>query len=313
MADANAPNGTPPPASPFSGALGTFLRVVLQGLGVVFLVFFLFQLVKTVITDIRSRGLVIEAFAVPASLSDKGLTGQVFASEVVDQIRELAKTSERPGEDASISVVPPEVPIKVQISEAGISIDAVNTYIRSVLSHETHVSGELLQSGDAITAVARIDRNGAWPCEERGTASNVIEQLASCVLKQTDPYRYAAYVYSLGRNEEAREVYSEILGNAGTEQSAHTGLSSVFYDVQNAFVEKAQNLYGTIINKSETKQSERAWAHYGLGKLQHDVYENPTGAIAEYQEAITEADGKFSLAYRNLIEVEAEQGQDVQE
>jgi hypothetical protein len=90
----------------------------------------------------QDRGLVIEPFAVPPDLAEKGLSGQVVAKQVLDRLAELQSqtASQRPansyrnnwGDD-----------IKVQIPETGVSLGELRRYLRESLGHETHISGEI--------------------------------------------------------------------------------------------------------------------------------------------------------------------------
>src|ERR1700744_396557 len=96
-----------------------------------------------------ARGAVIEAFAVPTTLADKGLTGQVLASELPDRVMFLQKQPMRAQVSeakavGSLQVMPPDAPIKVEISSTTITLDELYIYLRSWLGHERFISGELI-------------------------------------------------------------------------------------------------------------------------------------------------------------------------
>src|SRR5580698_3418731 len=102
----------------------------------------------------HARGVVIEAFQVPPSLTEQGLSGQVVASRIQDKLADLqAKTDSirAPGSYQNNW----GNDIKVQIPDTGVSIGEFNRYLRALLGRETHITGDVWRGAEGISVVAR--------------------------------------------------------------------------------------------------------------------------------------------------------------
>ncbi len=166
----------------------------------------------------RDHGLVIEAFSVPPDLAQRGLSGQVIASHVLDRLADMqVKTfSSRPaasyqndwGQD-----------IKVEIPETGVSAGELYRYLRLWLGHETHITGEVYRTADGIAVTART---GSLPgATAKGTEAELdalVQQAAEAVYGQTQPYRYAAYLASVGRAPEATAAFDSLARSGPAEE-----------------------------------------------------------------------------------------------
>ena len=180
----------------------------------------------------QDHGLVIEAFSVPPDLAQRGLSGQVIASQVLDRLADMqAKTfSSRPagsyqndwGQD-----------IKVEIPETGVSASELYRYLRQWLGDETHITGEVYRTADGIAITARA---GALPgATAKGTEADLdklVQQAAEAVYGQTQPYRYAAYLNSVGRSQEAVAAFDRLAQSGPAEERgwAYLALAGGQYD-----------------------------------------------------------------------------------
>ena len=90
----------------------------------------------------EANGVVIEAFSVPPDLTQRGLTGQVLASQVEDRLNALqaATFSDRPAASYSNNW---GHDIKVEIPETGVSVGELQRVLVAWLGHESRVSGEV--------------------------------------------------------------------------------------------------------------------------------------------------------------------------
>ena len=175
-------------------------------------------------------GLVIEAFAVPPDLAARGLTGQVIATRMLDNLSTLqaqTNSSRAPGSFASNW----GNDIKVEIPETGVSIGEVNRYLRQLLGHETHITGEVAHEGAGLTIAARA---GAEPAAQFSGAESdlngLVAQAAEAVFARTQPYRYGVHLFSQGRLAEATahlEAYSHT-GPASERAWALAGLTNAY-------------------------------------------------------------------------------------
>jgi tetratricopeptide (TPR) repeat protein len=142
----------------------------------------------------NERGLVIEPFSVPPDLAQKGLTGQVLASMVLDRLGEMQKDT--------VSVRAPSTyandwngDIKVEIPETGVSVGELYRLFVRWLGRQTSISGELYRTP---TGLALSARTGTAPAKIHTGGEDDIDAMvqaaAEDVYATTQPYRYAIYL-----------------------------------------------------------------------------------------------------------------------
>jgi tetratricopeptide (TPR) repeat protein len=173
-------------------------------------------------------GLVVEAFSVPPDLAAKGLTGEVVATKLQDRLAALqAQTTSNRAPSSYTNNWGND--IKVEIPDTGVSIGELGRYLRNWLGRETHISGEIYHVGDelAVTARAGSDTSPSFQGPETDL-NRLVQQAAEAVYRSTQPYRYAVYLDSHGRDSEARAIYRQLLRNGSTEDRAwaNIGLAS---------------------------------------------------------------------------------------
>jgi tetratricopeptide (TPR) repeat protein len=158
----------------------------------------------------KDHGVSIAAFSVPPDLAQRGLTGQVVASELLDRLADLqAQTvTARP---ASTYANDWGGDIKVEIPETGVSIGELNRYLHEWLGNETRITGEVVRTPAGLIVAARA---GATPAGRfvgaEGDLESLIQRAAEVVYAQTQPYRYAVYLASTGRQDQALAAYKTI-------------------------------------------------------------------------------------------------------
>ncbi|NEX94967.1 tetratricopeptide repeat protein [Caulobacter sp. 17J65-9] len=208
------------------------------------------------------RGLVIEPFSVPPELAERGLTGQVVASKVLDRLSEL--------QDATISNRSPTTyannwngDIKVQIPETGVSVGELRRVLVQWLGRQTSISGEVYRTPEGLVVAARTGAAAARP--HAGTEAELdalIQAAAEDVFAVTQPYRYAVW-----------------LGQAGDEES----------------LRRADAVLQRLIVEGDDE--DRLWAHNGLS-IDLIVLGDSAGAIREADAAIA-VEPRFGLAWIN--------------
>jgi tetratricopeptide (TPR) repeat protein len=150
----------------------------------------------------EEHGLTIAAFSVPPDLAARGLTGQVVAARVLDRLSEL--------QNQTVSVRPASTyadnwgdDIKVEIPETGVSIGELNRYLRQWLGRETRVSGEVVRTPTGLSVTARAGTQpGRSFSGSEADMDALISQAAEAIYASTQPYRYAEYLTSHGRQAE---------------------------------------------------------------------------------------------------------------
>jgi tetratricopeptide (TPR) repeat protein len=176
------------------------------------------------------RGVVIEAFSVPPELAQRGLTGQVVASRLLDRLSELQARTVT-GRPASTYADDWGEDIKVEIPETGVSIGELNRYLRLWLGSQTRISGEVVRTLSGLSVTARTTGASVGQTFEGPDAdlNGLIQQAAEAVYKRTQPYRWAAYLASTGKQDEAVAAYAW-LAQHGSQQDrawAYVGWASI--------------------------------------------------------------------------------------
>jgi len=154
-------------------------------------------------TAAQDDGIVIEAFNVPQEMTAKGLSGQVIATQVQDRIafiqshadtlRAAGTFRNNWGND-----------IKVQIPDTGVSVGDAYRFLPGWLGHETHITGEVWHDAKGIALSARAGNEPArvFRGPESGLDS-LITKVSENVYRQTQPYRYAVFLFQQGRAAES--------------------------------------------------------------------------------------------------------------
>ena len=170
-------------------------------------------------TAAHDKGLVIEAFSVPPDFAQRGLSGEVVASQLLDKLARMQEqtNSIRPansyrnnwGDD-----------VKVEIPDTGISIGELNRYLRRWLGDETHITGEIYHAPSGIAVTARAGGAGQTLSGRDTEFDALLQKTAESIYSQTQPYRYAAFLKDAGRDREAMGVLERLAANAAPAERA---------------------------------------------------------------------------------------------
>jgi tetratricopeptide (TPR) repeat protein len=218
----------------------------------------------------QDHSLVVEAFSVPPDLVARGLTGQVVAKQVLDQLSEMqAQTfTARPANSYSNNW---GEALKVEIPQTGVSLGEARQYLHSWLGHETHITGEVFETPAGVTVVARVGEDAAKT--QAGAPvdlQTLLHKTSEAIYEETQPYRYGKYILLRGESAEARALFTKLASNPSAE--------------------------------------ERAWAHIGLGNVDRylgDFY----GAVRETRASLAELPD-FPIAYGDMAGYEDRLGHD---
>jgi tetratricopeptide (TPR) repeat protein len=184
--------------------IGLQLFVVLVALGAVVGVAAMFW---DALTD---HGIKVEAFEVPADMTDKGLTGQVVAKKLLDRIAEVDRGSTTVRAANSFANNWGK-DIKVEVPETGISIGEISHWIHDRFGHATHVGGEVYHTSNGVNVSVRVGNNPL--IETHGTEEELptlIQAAATQVYAQTQPYSYGFWLASQGQIDEANAIFRQL-------------------------------------------------------------------------------------------------------
>jgi tetratricopeptide (TPR) repeat protein len=199
---------------------GDRLRIGMQLLGVVFGLALALVVGAAAWSAHQDHGVVIEAFSVPPDLAQRGLTGQVAASQLLDRLAELQSrtVTTRP---ASTYANDWGGDIKVEIPQTGVSIGELNRYLRQWLGRQTRISGEIVRIAGGVAVTVRAgDAPGRRFEGAEADVDKLIGAAAEAVYTQTQPYRYAVFLASTGRREEAVAAFSRLARSDSPEERA---------------------------------------------------------------------------------------------
>ncbi|MGI9169032.1 MAG: hypothetical protein ACR2FH_02480, partial [Caulobacteraceae bacterium] len=159
----------------------------------------------------EDRGLVVEAFSVPPDRAQKGLTGQVMASLVLDKISSLDAQAQSV-RAASSYKNNWGGDIKVEIPTTGISLGELDRWLKNTLGRGTIISGNVYRPGGGPTSgglTVTVRAGESPPAVASGADADLdslIGRAAEAVYAATQPYRYSKYLENHGRIPEALAV-----------------------------------------------------------------------------------------------------------
>ena len=166
------------------------------------------------------HGVSIAAFSAPPDVAQRGMTGQVVASQLLDGLATLQRktVTARP---ASTYANDWGADIKVEIPETGVSIGELNRYLREWLGSETRVTGEVVRTPTGIAVTARAgDAPGLRFEGAEADLDRLVGQAAEAVYAETQPYRYAVWRASEGATDQAMAAYAQLARNGAPEDRA---------------------------------------------------------------------------------------------
>jgi tetratricopeptide (TPR) repeat protein len=184
----------------FVGPAGRFhvanLRMVLlrNALIVLTLVAAVVLVVVVGVREANRPTLTIAAFDVPPSLEARGLTGQVLAKALFDELirrRELVTTLD----SGELKGAWAENRVDVAIPQAGFTLQSVFRYLRHAAGNETSIDGEIVLDGDNVTLKVRVA--GKPPAVVQGALAQweqLVADVAGGVLEVAQPAVQAAWL-----------------------------------------------------------------------------------------------------------------------
>jgi hypothetical protein len=161
----------------------------------------------------NAHGVLIDAFDVPPDLAQRGLTGQVIAKQVLDELTDMGTAtsirSARPANSYSSSW---GRDLRVEIPEAGVSFGELNRYLRETLGHESHISGEIFETPTGITVTARAGQDPAKSFDGRAEElGQLVRKAAEAIYQQTQPFRYSNYLFFHSRADEGLLILKRLM------------------------------------------------------------------------------------------------------
>jgi len=234
-----------------------FIRflVIVMSIGVLYNIF----------VDLSTDTYMVNSFKVQDDIEKTGMSGDIFATEIMEKAVEL-KTIGRSIKEDNLNFTETATIPEIQIE--GISLQAVISYVKLIFGiQQKSISGRVIMIGNILRLTLVITEQPVFTVKkmikDKITDEDiryVIEKAAEQLLKLTDPYLLACYYESIGANENA--------------------INTLRYALQNEMNDKvwAYNLWGNILmkegeyddaidkyKKALLLDKEFSKAYYGIG------------------------------------------------
>ena len=154
----------------------------------------------------QDRSIVVQAFTTPASLSDRGMTGEAAAMRLLDGLSTIKDTVGATTFLATNKIQGGGDSLKIEIPQSGgLTIDDLNRLLVQWFGHQTVISGQVIDEGDGrVTLIARSSRHGlsrvTGPVAD---LDGLFTQLAEAVFTKAEPTNGVQYLGMSGRFDES--------------------------------------------------------------------------------------------------------------
>ena len=151
----------------------------------------------------QAEGVVLEPFTVPPALTADGVSGEVFAAHVLDELTRLRAETAAPGRAATFANDWGRE-IKVAIPTTGVSLGELQTALRQWLGHEIRITGEVYRTPTGLAMRARVaGRAGLRVDGPAADREALARSLAQAIYRDTQPVRYARWLTEHGDHADA--------------------------------------------------------------------------------------------------------------
>lgn len=246
-------------------------HLILRGIAAALTGLFLLGLIAMVWEAANDESLVIDAFTAPPEFTERGLSGEVIAGKMQDELNALdseTATARSPRSYANAW----EGDIRVEVPEAKISLGELRRTIHEWLGDATHISGSAYLEAGQARLEARVNGKSFAVTGGKEAINPLIKQLALAVFADTQPQRYAVKLLFvegldpdafaiLGRLAQSKRLVDRYWANA-TLARFHPDTRTAQFHALQAIAEKKKGQWGW-----ETL----AEAEFNLGRLQASV------------------------------------------
>ncbi|HWU54953.1 MAG TPA: hypothetical protein VN175_05580 [Rhizomicrobium sp.] len=227
----------------------------------------------------HSNDLVIDAFEVPQDIADRGLSGPVLAAKLSDKVAAMqAQTiSQRAPKSYANGV---SEGLKLAIPETGVSLSELDRFLREKLGHDLHIGGEMVVSEKGVALTARVGGDGSATVNgAQADLDSLLQKLAEQVYRITQPYRFAVWLLSQDRIEEATAIYKTLSasGPASERAWAYNGWGALAFSREGERASLALHRRGLALDPRHYLLTANIAAdQYRLGQVENAMRGNET-------------------------------------
>jgi tetratricopeptide (TPR) repeat protein len=153
---------------------------------------------------VTSRSVVVESFDAPPALAERGVTGKVVASGVLDELNRLQSATRTTAVKRELSTAWSSE-VKLAVPETGISIGEISRLLKARFGHDLHINGGLVQTQAGGLALT-VRGDGISPKSFSGSGADLATlttNAAEYIYAQSEPAPWAYYLENTQRNAEA--------------------------------------------------------------------------------------------------------------
>lgn len=191
-------------------AISDRLRIALQVVIAFIPLFLIAGIIFLIYGAVNSHSVVVDVFQAPAALAPSGVTGQVVATGILDDLQKLqvATRSIAGSKLATRSAWSSDV--KIEVPETGVSLGEIDRLLRLHLGHDIHISGDLTQAPSGGLALT-VRGDDVLPRTFEATAADIVKltsQASEYIYGQSQPYPYLIYLLNTHRDLESLDFVS---------------------------------------------------------------------------------------------------------
>lgn len=184
--------------------IGQRFRIALQALTALVAILIGAGLLVMVHDAFHSQSVVIESFDAPAALANRGLTGKVVATGVLDALQKLREATRSTSKALNVQSAW-STDVKIEVPETGLSIGDINRLLHQRFGHDLHIEGGLVQTEQGGLALT-VRGDGISPHTFSGPAADLDKlttQAAEYLYGQSQPFQFVHYLNGIGRSQDA--------------------------------------------------------------------------------------------------------------
>lgn len=170
---------------------------------------------------VTSRRVVIEPFETPRALAERGLTGTVVASGVLDQLNRLQGATRSALQRRNLSNAWSHE-VKLTVPETGISLSEISQLLTARFGDDIHIGGDVVQTEAGVIEIT-VRGDGLVPRTFAGASDQVAKlttNAAEYVYARSQPALWATYLVDTGRFQEAIDFCQASIGSAARNDQA---------------------------------------------------------------------------------------------
>jgi tetratricopeptide (TPR) repeat protein len=164
---------------------------------------------------VTSRQVVIEPLRIPSTLAVRGIDGTIVASGLLDELARLQEATR--STDAARGLTGAwSGNVKLEVPETGISLGEISHLLRERFGHDVRIDGDLVETSAGGLSLT-VRGNGVPPKTFDGSAAELGKltvAAAEYVYSKSQPARWASYLNTHGRYEEAIAFCKGAVGSA---------------------------------------------------------------------------------------------------